>query len=228
MLYNGGMTPETETYSFEDRVYQNPTTSRDEQMAFIENLRATQQANNEQIRTQTENLGTAVPSQLGGLTGPESYFAARYQTAPTNQTVASLRSAAQASALNTALSNLQSQWQKRYQDAYRNYQKRASSGSGSGSGSGTTTEGGVTETSAGTGAINVNQQDITGTTAPREGLSDTSYYRDGHWITEYSDGTRYIDGILESEWNRMSNDEVAAARGGSGAVAGSSFGGGGW
>lgn len=139
------MTPESKTYTFENRVYQNPEASRDEQLSFIDTLRATQQANNAQIRTQTENLGTAVPSQLGGLTGPESYFTARYQTAPTNQVVASLRSAAQASALNTALSNLQDQYQKRYQDAYRNYQKRASSGSGGGGNGSMTTTGEVIE-----------------------------------------------------------------------------------
>lgn len=197
MLYNDFMIPENETYELEGRVYQNPETSRDEQMAFIDNLRATQQANNEQIRTQTDNLGTAVPSQMGGLIGPESYFTARYQTAPTNQTVASLRSAAQASALNTALSNLQNQYQERYNQAYRNYQKRASSsGSGSSDGSTTTTKDGVSEESAGDNAIVVDQKDISGTSAPREGLSETSYYRDGHWYTEYDDGSLYEDGVL--------------------------------
>lgn len=135
------MTPEAETYEIESRVYQNPETSRNEQQQFYENLRAVQQANNAEIRTQTENLGTDVPSVQGGLIGPESYFTSRYQTPQTNQTIAELRSAAQASALNMALSNLQAQYKKQYEDAYRNYQKRASRGS-SGSGGGSSTSSG--------------------------------------------------------------------------------------
>lgn len=143
------MIPENETYSFEDKLYQLPEVSRDEQLRAADAVRENQQVTNQEIRTQTERLGTDVPSIQGGLIGPESYFTSRYQTPQTNAVVAQLRAAAQASALNQALSNLQAQWQKRYQDAYKNYQKRASSGSGSGSGSGstpdTTTAGDVVE-----------------------------------------------------------------------------------
>lgn len=136
------MTPESETYIEDGRVYARPEVPVTETDEFITNLRAVQDANNADIKTQTENLGTDIASVQGGLVGPESYFTSRYQTPQTNQVVSELRSAAQASALNTALSNLQSQYQKRYQDAYRNYQKRASRGSsrrGSGSGGGTST-----------------------------------------------------------------------------------------
>lgn len=120
------MIPENETYSFEDKIYQLPEVSRDEQLRAADAVRANQQATNQEIRTQTEQLGTDVPSIQGGLIGPESYFTARYQTPQTNAVVSQLRSAAQASALNQALSNLQAQWQERYQRAYRNYQKRSS------------------------------------------------------------------------------------------------------
>lgn len=126
------MIPENETYSFEDKIYQLPEVSRDEQLRAADAVRANQQATNQEIRTQTEQLGTDVPSIQGGLIGPESYFTARYQTPQTNAVVSQLRSAAQASALNQALSNLQAQWQERYQRAYRNYQKRGSRSSGTG------------------------------------------------------------------------------------------------
>lgn len=110
---------------FEGRSYLNPQVALDESNTFIDNLRQTQQANNEQIKTDTYNLGTAVPSNLGGLTGPESYFSSRYQVPQTNAAVSELRAAAQANALNQILQNEQDMWKKRYQDAYNAYQKRA-------------------------------------------------------------------------------------------------------
>lgn len=85
--------------------YLNPQVSLDEQNAFINNLRNMQAAENAQIRQQTYGLGTQVPSQLGGLVGGGGYFAARQQTPQLNQTIAELRTAAQAQALNTALQN---------------------------------------------------------------------------------------------------------------------------
>ena len=125
----------------EGRYYTNPQVALDESNQFIDNLRSTQQANNQQIQTDTYNLGTAVPSNLGGLTSPVtdgnggaglSYFTSRYQTPQTNSVAASLRAAAQATALNQVLENEQAIWKKRYQDAYRNYQKRANRSSGGG------------------------------------------------------------------------------------------------
>jgi hypothetical protein len=126
---------DNEFVEFEGRSYANPQTALDESNSFIENLRNTQQANNRQIQTDTYNLGTAVPSNLGGLTSPVgeggsgdaglSYFTSRYQTPQTNAVVENLRSVAQAQALNQVLQNEQEKWQKRYNDAYRNYQKRA-------------------------------------------------------------------------------------------------------
>lgn len=110
----------------DDRRYINPQVSLDEQNAFINNLRSTQQARNEEIATDTYNLGTAVPSNLGGLGGSGSYFNARYQTPQTNAMVADLRAAAQAQALNDVMNNELAQAQQRYNNAYKAAQRRAS------------------------------------------------------------------------------------------------------
>ena len=114
-----------EFYEYEDRAYINPTLSSGEQEAFISNLRDIQGQNNAQIAEQTYNLGTAVPSNLGGLGGGEAYFTSRYQTPQVNDMVATLQSAAQAQALNDVMSNYQNQLQNRYKQAYRSAQKRA-------------------------------------------------------------------------------------------------------
>ena len=129
----------------EGRYYTNPQVALDESNKFIDNLRSTQQANNQQIQTDTYNLGAAVPSNLGGLTSPVtdgnggagmSYFTSRYQVPQTNSAVANLRAAAQAQALNEVLANEQAIWKKKYQDAYRDYQRKAYNRSRSGGGSG--------------------------------------------------------------------------------------------
>lgn len=116
--------PETEVTEVEGRTYVNPQVALGESDTFIDNLRQTQQANTQQIAQDTYNLGTAVPSNLGGLMGGEGYWTSRYQTPQTNATVANLRAAAQAKALNDVLANEQAIWKNRYQQAYRNYQKR--------------------------------------------------------------------------------------------------------
>lgn len=114
-----------EFYEYEDRAYTNPTLSSGEQEAFISNLRDIQGQNNAQIAQQTYNLGTAVPSNLGGLGGGEAYFTSRYQTPQVNDMVATLKSAAQAQALSDVMSNYQNQLQNRYKQAYRRAQRRA-------------------------------------------------------------------------------------------------------
>ena len=116
--------PENEMTEVEGRVYINPQTGIDTTNAFIENLRQTQQANTQQIAQDTANLGTEVPSNLGGLTGGTGYWTSRYQAPQTNAAVANLRAAAQAQALNEVLANEQAIWKNRYQQAYRDYQKR--------------------------------------------------------------------------------------------------------
>lgn len=129
MGYNRGMDnynllPENEYTEFENRRYLNPNLQVTQTNDFINNLRNTQQANNQEIRQQTYNLGTSVPSNLGGLVGGEGYWTSRYQTPQTNAVIQNLRTAAQAAALNQALANEQAMWKKRYQDAYNAYQKR--------------------------------------------------------------------------------------------------------
>lgn len=126
--------PENEYKEVEGRAYLNPQLSIDEGNAFIDNLRAAQAQQNQQIATDTRMLGTDIQSDLGGLVGANSYFTSRYQTPQTNSAVANLRAVAQANALNQALANEQEMWKKRYNDAYKNYQKRANSGGGGGGG----------------------------------------------------------------------------------------------
>ena len=134
--------PENEYKEFEGRAYLNPQVALDETNTFIENLKASQARQNQEIATDTQMLGTDVPSNLGGLIGGEGYFTSRYQTPQTASAVANLRATAQAAALNQVLANEQAAWKKRYQDAYRNYQKRANSGGGGGGTTGAT-EGGI-------------------------------------------------------------------------------------
>lgn len=121
------------SYVEEDRRYINPQTSLDEQNAFIQTLRDTQAQRNAQIQQDTYNLGTAVPSNLGGLTGSEGYFASRYQTPQTNTLVADLRAAAQAQALNEAMTNELNKAKEKYNRAYKAASRRkAASGGGGG------------------------------------------------------------------------------------------------
>lgn len=125
-----------EFYEFEDRAYLNPTLSSGEQEAFINNLRNTQNQNNAQIAEQTYNLGTEVPSNLGGLGGGESYFTSRYQTPQVGEMVETLKTAAQAQALNDVMTNYKNQLQNRYKQAYRAYSKRNRGTGGTGTGGG--------------------------------------------------------------------------------------------
>lgn len=108
----------------DDRRYINPQVALDESNAFIQKLRDTQSSRNEQIQRDTYNLGTAVPSNLGGLGGSQSYFNARYQTPQTNNLVADLKATAQAQALSDVMNNEIAQAKQRYNNAYKAYSKR--------------------------------------------------------------------------------------------------------
>lgn len=123
LWYYRGMNEEV--FSFEDRDYVNPTLSRDEQLSFIDNFRDIEQQNINQINADTYALGTQVPSNLGGLTGSEGIWNARYRTPKTETTIANLQAAAQQSALNQAMTNLQNMWQNRYNQAYRRARAKA-------------------------------------------------------------------------------------------------------
>lgn len=115
----------SEFYDYEDRSYINPTLSSGEQEKFIDNLRDIQKQNTAQIAEQTYNLGTQVPSNLGGLGGGEAYFTSRYQTPQTNEMVQTLKAAAQAQELQDVMTNYQSQLKNKYSQAQRAYNKRA-------------------------------------------------------------------------------------------------------
>lgn len=112
----------------DEQRYINPQVALDESNAFIQNLRDTQQARTADIAQDTYNLGTSVPSNLGGLGGAGTYFTSRYQTPQTSEVIANLRATAQAQALNDAMNNLVAQAQQRYSKAYKNYQKRNGGG----------------------------------------------------------------------------------------------------
>lgn len=111
------MNLEDYAYFDDDRWYVDPNVSLGEQDAFIDNLRSTQAQNNAQIEQQTRNLGTQVPSNMGGLVGGGSYFRARQQTPQTNQTIADLNAVAQGAALGTALQNIVNKYKKKYRDS---------------------------------------------------------------------------------------------------------------
>lgn len=112
------------SYTENDRRYINPQVSLAEQNAFINNLRNNQQDWTDGTISVTENLGTKIPSQLGGLTGGSGYFASRYQTPQTNSMISDLRAAAQSQALSQLMNNEIAKAQKRYSDAYRAAKKR--------------------------------------------------------------------------------------------------------
>lgn len=123
---------DNEQTEFENRSYVNPQLAIDEGDSFIEKLRATQLANNQQVKNQTYNLGTAVPSNLGGLVGGEGYWTSRYQTPQTNSLANDLRAANRKIALTKAMQNDVDAWQHRYNLAKMAYQRRAENGGGTG------------------------------------------------------------------------------------------------
>ena len=120
------------SYTENDRRYINPQVSLAEQNAFINNLRNNQQDWTDETLSVTENLGTKIPSQLGGLTGGSGYFASRYQTPQTNSMISDLRAAAQSQALSQLMNNEIAKAQKRYRDAYRAAKKRESDANNNG------------------------------------------------------------------------------------------------
>lgn len=106
-----------------DRAYLNPTTTRDETMSFVDSLRGTVRQDNADLARSTQNLGTNISPNLGGLTGSEGYFAQRYQTTPVEYQVNTLKATAQADALNKLMANYKNQAANRYNQAYRSYQR---------------------------------------------------------------------------------------------------------
>ena len=128
-----------ETYDFEDRKYINPTVSRDEQLGFIDRLRDIEAASTAQAIRDTHNLGTDVPSNLGGLSGSAGIWEQRYMAPKMRTMISGLRATAQAQALSTILANYQNQMKQRYNKAYREYALKNAKNSTSSSSYGTGT-----------------------------------------------------------------------------------------
>lgn len=197
---------DNETYEFEDRRYVTPTLSSGEQEQFISNLRDIQAQNNAQIQEQTYNLGTDIPSNLGGLGGGEAYFTSRYQTPQVDEMVSTLKSAAQAQALNDVMTNYKNQLQNRYKQAYRKYQARkrakedaalkaATAGNNQTKGKVTTEDTAKKPTSS-------------ITTAPIEGHDTSSFAVGSDWVTyDATTGDYYVNGE-----NRGKNPSVVSKK----------------
>lgn len=200
-----------EVTEVDGRQYLNPQAGLDESNRFIDNLRSTQAQQNQQIATDTFNLGTNIASSQGGLgtntPANMGYFTSRLQTPQTNSAVANLRSAAQAQALNQALQNEQEIWKKRYQDAYRNYQKRMYDKANTPTTQNPETKGGVDETTTdyyGNGWLSLDENDIS---------AGGQYIRDPGtnniiWVTPEGDNVtlyRQQDGSYSQ--NRPSSDK---------------------
>lgn len=113
------------TFEEENRLYLDPTVSRDEQMSFIDTYKDIQARNNAQIARENYNLGTPISSNLGGLGGGAgTVWKAQYQRPQTDLAIANLTTAAQQSALNQAMTNYKNLLQNRYNQAKRAAYKR--------------------------------------------------------------------------------------------------------
>lgn len=112
------------SYAENDRRYIKPEVGLNESNAFIDNLRSTVQEENTRNNQLTYNLGSDLPSNMGGLSGSSGYFQSRYQTPQVNSMVSDLRATAQAQALQEAMNNELNKAKKLYTDAYRAAKKR--------------------------------------------------------------------------------------------------------
>lgn len=192
----------------DDRRYMKPEVYVDESNAFIENLRNTQGQRNEQIAQDTYNLGTAVPSNLGGLGGSSAYFNARYQTPYTNAVVADLRATAQAQALNEAMNNTLAQAKEKYNKAYKSYQRRvAAAKAARGNTGGGNTGGGADDTAPGTedpvtGDVETEDTTKTGNLWSAPVRTDDVVYYGLYKLTRNQ-------GESDAEWNSRSNKWLA-------------------
>lgn len=195
--------PDNEYTEFEDRYYVNPQVALDEGNKFIDNLRSTQQTNNQQIRNQAYNLGKAVPSNLGGLVGGEGYFTSRYQTPQMTSLANNLRATNQANALKSVLENDSNAWKKRYTQAYQNYQKR--------SGGNNPTDKGLTGDPLKDGIVDTKKlQSISkffGVPDSTMTETDTSYiYTDPTTGEKYEVSKEYMNTLYDKETGELTDD----------------------
>lgn len=103
-----------------------PETSRDKQLEFIDTYRQLQAENNARAAASAHALGSDLTAPYGGLHGPSDYMKSRYQAPQTESRIASLRTAAQLSALNQVMNNELAKWEQRYRDAYNRAQNKPS------------------------------------------------------------------------------------------------------
>lgn len=204
---------DNETYEFEDSRYVVPTMSRDEQIAFLDNLRETQAASNADIERQTRNLGTKISLNQGGLTSgatsPDSYFMTRYQTPQVNAQVADLKAQAQLSALNNVLSNDLEAWKARYNEAKRAASKRANSGGGGNGGGYPATKGTVITEDTGDTGKSILDGGIISNPAVRP-----SFIPDNAIENTYSEGgnvyTTYVDPVTGRVYAKYENGNLVS------------------
>lgn len=111
-------------FEVDSRQYVNPQTGLDERLSFIDTLRDVTAQNTAQINQNTYNLGSQVPSNVGGLTGSEGLWKAQYQTPQLNAQVANLRATAQQNALNQAMQNVSDIESNKLKQAWRGYYAR--------------------------------------------------------------------------------------------------------
>lgn len=114
----------------------NPVTSRDDQLAFANNLRSVADRDIAKIKQDTYNLGTHVPSNLGGLTGSEGIWRRSYVSPKVESMTRGLRAVAQSAALEGAMNNYLNQMKQKYNTAYKAAARRRSGGGGGSGGSG--------------------------------------------------------------------------------------------
>ena len=187
-----------EFYTYEDRAYIKPTLSSGEQEKFIDNFRDIQKQNTAQIADQTYNLGTQIPSNLGGLGGGESYFTSRYQTPQTNEMVQTLKAASQAQQLQDTMANYNAQLQNRYKQAYRKYQSRERARAKSSGSNLSNFLNSLLRSQGGTTNGNVNDKGVVklngkvGKTKVTGGLPGTTTSTDGNYVYTYEDSTGYL------------------------------------
>lgn len=108
----------------------NPVASRDEQLAFANNLRSVADRDIAKIKQDTYNLGTHVPSNLGGLTGSTGLWKRNFVSPKVESMTQGIKAVAQSSALENAMNNYLNQTKQKYNNAYKAYAKRAGSGRG--------------------------------------------------------------------------------------------------
>lgn len=189
MSYNEGMNLDDFSYVENDRRYVKPEISLNEQNAFIDNLRDTQAQGAAEIRQDTYNLGTAVPSSLGGLGGGSSYFTSRYQTPQMNSLVSGLRATAQSKALSDAMQNEIGKMKKLYNDAYRAAKKREAANAGSGGNNGSTGNGVNVNTNVGDKTLDISED-------PHKDLGFSVNEETGETVYHDGEGNTYTLGNL--------------------------------